>query len=79
MKLEVCHEGIAVVPDALLRLRMEGIVYRPIEEPTTSPIFMCFRQGDTSRPICQMKDVICDMYPGWGYAVPEGLRDPISD
>ncbi len=79
MGLVAAEEGIAVVPDALLRLRMEGIFYRPIEEPATSPIFMCFRQGDTSRPICQMKDVICDMYPGWGYAVPEGLRDPISD
>ncbi|OOY32666.1 LysR family transcriptional regulator [Thioclava sp. F36-6] len=74
--LVAAEEGIAVVPASLDRLRMEGICYRPIEEHPTSPIFMNYRQGDTSPPICLMKEVICEMYPDWGYAVPEGLREP---
>ncbi|MBT9385324.1 LysR family transcriptional regulator [Pseudooceanicola sp. CBS1P-1] len=72
--LVAAAEGIAVVPDSLIRSGLEGVCYRPIEEGPTSPIFMCFRCGDTSRPLRQMKEVICEMYPGWNYPVPEGLR-----
>ncbi|OCX65624.1 LysR family transcriptional regulator [Thioclava sp. SK-1] len=72
--LVAAEEGIAVVPESLERLRMDGICYRAIHEGPTSPIFMSFRNGDTSKPICTMKEVIRMRYPDWGYAVPEGLR-----
>ncbi|PTQ75227.1 LysR family transcriptional regulator [Celeribacter persicus] len=76
--LVAAEEGIAMVPEAVRRSRMDGLCFRPIVENPTSPIFMSFRRDDNSRPIRQMMEVICDMYPGWGYAKPEGLRKELE-
>ncbi|WP_102224896.1 LysR family transcriptional regulator [Acidimangrovimonas sediminis] len=71
--LVAAEEGVAIVPASVKRSWAEDLRFRPIEERPTSPIFMSFREGDVSRPIRAMMEVICRMYASWGYEVPEGL------
>lgn len=63
--LVAAGEGIAIVPDALQRLRRDDILYRRLnEERAVSPIIMSCRQHDSSREITSLLDLIREQYAG---------------
>ncbi|MQT14694.1 LysR family transcriptional regulator [Segnochrobactrum spirostomi] len=72
--LVAAEEGIAIVPESVHKFQVEGVAYRDLAEPATSPIIMSHRAGDHSPELALMADVIVRMYGEWGHDVPEAVR-----
>lgn len=68
--LVAASEGFAIVPQSVRQARSEGIVYRDIVEPATSPIIMSQRLGDHSAELVMLRILIEHCYADWGYGVP---------
>jgi hypothetical protein len=54
--------------------RVEGVRYKRLLDPATSPIIMNYRVNDKMPELGLMADVIARMYDIWGYDVPDALR-----
>jgi hypothetical protein len=54
--------------------RVEGVRYKRLLDPATSPIIMSYRVNDKMPELGLMADVIARMYDIWGYDVPDALR-----
>jgi len=71
--LVAAEEGVCIVPVSVQKSRVEGVRYKRLAEPATSPIIMSHRQGDKMPELGVMADVIARMYQIWGYDVPDAL------
>ncbi|WP_034997739.1 LysR family transcriptional regulator [Beijerinckia mobilis] len=71
--LVAAEEGICLVPESVRKSQVDGVCYRELLEPATSPIIMSHRANDLSPEIRLMASVIARMYSRWGYDVPEGV------
>lgn len=71
--LVAAEEGVCIVPVSVQKSRLEGIHYKPLAEPATSPIIMSCRLGDRRPDLRLMARVIARMHAMWGYDVPEAL------
>jgi LysR family transcriptional regulator, benzoate and cis,cis-muconate-responsive activator of ben and cat genes len=72
--LVAAEEGVCIVPVSVQKSRVEGVRYKRLAEPATSPIIMSYRVGDKLPELSLMADVIARMYAVWGYDVPDGLH-----
>jgi LysR family transcriptional regulator, benzoate and cis,cis-muconate-responsive activator of ben and cat genes len=72
--LVAAEEGVCIVPVSVQKSRVEGVRYKRLVEPATSPIIMSYRVGDNMPELGLMADVIARMYEIWGYDVPDALR-----
>jgi DNA-binding transcriptional LysR family regulator len=72
--LVAAEEGVCIVPVSVQKSRVEGVRYKRLVEPATSPIIMSYRLGDKMPELGLMADVIARMYEIWGYDVPDALR-----
>lgn len=72
--LVAAEEGVCVVPVSVQKSRVEGIRYKALREPATSPIIMSWRVGDRTPELGLMVDVITRLHAAWGYAVPQSLH-----
>jgi DNA-binding transcriptional LysR family regulator len=72
--LVAAEEGVCVVPVSVQKSRVEGVRYKRLVEPATSPIIMSYRLGDKRPELNMMVDVIARMYEIWGYDVPDALH-----
>lgn len=72
--LVAAEEGACVVPASVQKSRVEGIRYKPLLEPATSPIIMSWRVGDKMPELGLMADVIARLFAIWDYAVPGSLH-----
>ncbi|RXH10635.1 LysR family transcriptional regulator [Bradyrhizobium guangzhouense] len=71
--LVAAEEGACIVPVSVQKSRVEGVRYKRLAEPATSPIIMSHRQGDKMPELGVMADVIARMYQIWGYDVSDAL------
>lgn len=71
--LVAAEEGVCIVPVSVQKSRLEGIHYKPLAEPATSPIIMSCRLGDRRPDLRLMARVIARMHEIWGYDVPDAL------
>ncbi len=78
--LVAAEEGVCIVPVSVQKSRVEGVRYKRLVEPATSPIIMSYRLGDKRPELNLMADVIARMYEIWGYDVPDALHrfDPFG-
>jgi DNA-binding transcriptional LysR family regulator len=72
--LVAAEEGVCIVPVSVQKSRVEGVRYKRLVGPATSPIIMSYRVGDKMPELGLMADVIARMYEIWGYDVPDALR-----
>jgi LysR family transcriptional regulator, benzoate and cis,cis-muconate-responsive activator of ben and cat genes len=72
--LVAAEEGVCIVPVSVQKSRVEGVRYKRLVEPATSPIIMSYRLGDKRPDLKLMADVLVRLYEIWGYDVPDGLR-----
>ncbi|SFJ95575.1 LysR family transcriptional regulator [Bradyrhizobium sp. Gha] len=72
--LVAAEEGVCIVPVSVQKSRIEGVRYKRLVEPATSPIIMSYRLGDKMPELGLMADVIARMYEIWGYEVPDALH-----
>jgi LysR family transcriptional regulator, benzoate and cis,cis-muconate-responsive activator of ben and cat genes len=72
--LVAAEEGVCIVPVSVQKSRVEGVRYKRLAEPATSPIIMSYRLGDKMPELGLMADIIARMYEIWGYDVPDGLH-----
>ncbi|WP_024517173.1 LysR family transcriptional regulator [Bradyrhizobium sp. Tv2a-2] len=72
--LVAAEEGVCIVPVSVQKSRVEGVRYKRLVEPATSPIIMSYRLGDKMPELGLMADIIARMYEIWGYDVPDGLH-----
>ncbi|MET4802193.1 LysR family transcriptional regulator [Bradyrhizobium sp. LB11.1] len=72
--LVAAEEGVCIVPVSVQKSRVEGVRYKRLVEPATSPIIMSYRLGDKRPELTLMADVIARMYEIWGYEVPDALH-----
>jgi LysR family transcriptional regulator, benzoate and cis,cis-muconate-responsive activator of ben and cat genes len=72
--LVAAEEGVCIVPVSVQKSRVEGVRYKRLVEPATSPIIMSYRLGDRMPELALMADIIARMYEIWGYDVPDGLH-----
>jgi LysR family transcriptional regulator, benzoate and cis,cis-muconate-responsive activator of ben and cat genes len=78
--LVAAEEGVCIVPESVQKSRIEGVRYKQLAEPATSPIIMSYRVGDRMPELSLMASVVARMYKTWGYDVPDALRrfDPFQ-
>jgi DNA-binding transcriptional LysR family regulator len=61
--LVAAETGVCLVPASIERLRRDGIVYRPLDEPgAVSPIILSMRKGDRSAEIDLLLRLVKDVY-----------------
>jgi DNA-binding transcriptional LysR family regulator len=72
--LVAAEEGVCIVPVSVQKSRVEGVRYKRLLDPATSPIIMSYRVNDKMPELGLMADVIARMYDIWGYDVPDALR-----
>jgi DNA-binding transcriptional LysR family regulator len=72
--LVAAEEGVCIVPVSVQKSRVEGVRYKRLVDPATSPIIMSYRLGDKRPELTLMADVIARMYEIWGYEVPDALH-----
>jgi LysR family transcriptional regulator, benzoate and cis,cis-muconate-responsive activator of ben and cat genes len=72
--LVAAEEGVCIVPVSVQKSRVEGVRYKRLVEPATSPIIMSYRLGDKMPELALMAGVIARMYEVWGYDVPDALH-----
>jgi DNA-binding transcriptional LysR family regulator len=72
--LVAAEEGVCIVPVSVQKSRIEGVRYKRLVEPATSPIIMSYRLGDKRPELGLMADVVARMYEIWGYEVSEALH-----
>jgi DNA-binding transcriptional LysR family regulator len=71
--LVAAEEGICVVPESVRKSLIDGVTFRELAEPATSPIIMSHRADDPTPELALMADVIARMYHSWDYAVPDKI------
>jgi LysR family transcriptional regulator, benzoate and cis,cis-muconate-responsive activator of ben and cat genes len=71
--LVAAEEGVCIVPVSVQKSRVEGVRYKRLAEPATSPIIMSHRLGDKMPELSLMADVIARMYGVWEHEVPDAL------
>ena len=72
--LVAAEEGVCIVPVSVQKSRIEGVGYKRLAEPATSPIIMSYRLADKMPELGLMANVIARMYEIWGYEVPDALH-----
>jgi LysR family transcriptional regulator, benzoate and cis,cis-muconate-responsive activator of ben and cat genes len=72
--LVAAEEGVCIVPVSVQKSRVEGVRYKRLVEPATSPIIVSYRLGDKMPELAVMAGVIARMYKIWGYDVPDALH-----
>jgi DNA-binding transcriptional LysR family regulator len=72
--LVAAEEGVCIVPESVQKSQVDGVSYRELVEPVTSPIILSHRAGDHSPELALMAQIIANCYAEWGYTVPEGLE-----
>jgi DNA-binding transcriptional LysR family regulator len=55
--------GIAIVPASLRRMRMDGVVYRPLagDHRPVAPLLLATRRGDTGAVVRRFVDLVKHM------------------
>ena len=72
--LVAAEEGVCIVPVSVQKSRIEGVRYKRLVEPATSPIIMSYRLAEKMPELGLMANVIARMYEIWGYEVPDALH-----
>lgn len=72
--LVAAEEGVCIVPESVQKSNVDGIIYKDIVEPITSPIIMSYRAGYQSPELTLLARIIIETYQQWGYNVPDGLE-----
>ena len=72
--LVAAEEGICIVPESVQKSNVDGVIYKEISEPITSPIILSYNAGRQSTELILMAKIIAQTYMKWGYPIPHALE-----
>ncbi|WP_374621061.1 LysR family transcriptional regulator [Pandoraea sp.] len=55
--------GVSVVPASLMRMQVEGIVYRPLAPPPRAPLYCAYREGVLAGPTVRLLEHVREAAP----------------
>lgn len=77
--LVAAEEGICIVPESVQKSNVDGVIYKEIAEPITSPIILSYHAGRHTPELALMAKIIAETYTKWGYPIPHALARLYGD